>query len=76
MQHELAIDFGVDAENRGWGAEESGYRCGLPFRGNGRPIRASDPEAKLAASRAAGLRIEVNWPPDVSWRKRIEVTRR
>ena len=75
MQHELAVDFGAGVENRGWGAGDPAFRCGLPFRGNGRPIRNDGPWAKLPASMAAGSLVEVSWGADASWRKKIQVSK-
>ena len=76
MQHELAIDYRNDAGSREWGPEESGLRSGLPFRGNGRPVRVDGTSSKTPTGLAAGLRIEVVWASDVAWRKPIEVSRR
>lgn len=76
MQDELAVDFGVELKNRDWGAGDPAFRCGLPLRGNGRPIRDESPWVELLASVAAGSRIGVSWLPEVSWRKRIRVSKR
>jgi hypothetical protein len=75
MHREVAFDFGVDTENMGWGVGEPAFRCGLPFGGNGRPIRDGGPRSKLPTNVAAGSQIEVSWPPDVAWRKRIRVSK-
>jgi hypothetical protein len=81
MYHELTVDFGVGLENRGMenrglGAGESAFRCGLPFRGTGRLIRGAGSSLPAPAGMAGGELIKVDWSPDVSWRKRIRCAKR
>ena len=76
MQHDLAVDFGEGVENRGIGTGELAFRCGLPFRGNGRPIRNEGPPVRVPASLMTGALIEVAWSRPVSWRKRIRFSKR
>jgi hypothetical protein len=76
MHHELAVDFDVGLENRGLGAGDPAFRCGLPFEGNGRPIRDAGSSARVPATMMAGVLIEVAWSRPVSWRKRIRFHKR
>jgi hypothetical protein len=76
MHYGLASDFGAARESRGLGAGDLAFRCGLPDRGYGRPIRNADPGAKLPAHMATGTPVQVRWLPQVSWRKRIRYSKR
>ena len=76
MHYGLAVDFGVGPEKRGWGLGDAAYRCGLPFRGNGRPIRDADLSALVPAEMLKGAVVEVAWSPPVSWRKKIRGAKR
>ena len=71
MHYRLAVDFGVGFESQGVRAGVPAFRCGLPFRGDGGPIRDAGSGAEFSPRMAAGTAIEVSWLPDVSWRKRI-----
>ena len=76
MHSGLGVDFDVRLESRGSGTWDPAFRCGLSFRGDGRPIRDAGPCALPLAWMVAGSPVEVNWAPDVSWRKRIRVSNR
>jgi hypothetical protein len=67
-----AVDTSVGQENMGWGRVDLASRCGIPFRGNGKPVLGVGSLPLLSASRlAAGILVKVTWSRDVSWRKRI-----
>ena len=76
MHNGLAIDLEVGLVSRGLGAERPAFRCGLPFRGDRRPIRDAGSGANLPVEMVTGALIEVRWLPDVSWRKRIRFSNR
>jgi hypothetical protein len=71
MHYRPAVDFGVGLESRGTWAGGPAFRCGLSFRGDGRPTRDAGSGAEFPARTVADAMISVNWLPDVSWRKRI-----
>jgi len=71
MHYGIAGDFEVGLESQGLGTGGQAIRCGLPFRGDGRPIRDADPGTVFPAKLLAGALIRVRWLPEVSWRKRI-----
>jgi hypothetical protein len=76
MHYKLAVGFGVGLESGDMWAWSPAFRCGLPFRGDGRPIRDAGSGVEFPPKMAAGARIEVSWLPDVSWRKRIRSSNR
>ena len=76
MHDGRTVDFGVGLESRGKWAGGPAFRCGLPFRGDGRPTRNAGTDSKFPATLLAGALIEVRWLPDVSWRKRIRFSNR
>ena len=71
MHYRPAVDFEVGLVSRGMWAGSPAFRCGLPFRGDGRPTRDAGTGAGFPAKMVVGARIEVRWLPEVSWRKRI-----
>jgi hypothetical protein len=71
MRYGLTTNFGVGLARRGLETGSPAFRYGLPFRGDGSASRDAGPGAELPAQMVAGALIEVNWRPDVSWRKRI-----
>jgi hypothetical protein len=62
-------------ESQGLGIGGPAVRCGLPFRGNGRPIRDAGFSKELSAKMVGGALIEVRWLPDVLWRSRIRLSK-
>ena len=81
MHYGLAVEFEVGLESGGLesgglGAGDPAFRCGLPFRGFGRLVRDAGPCAIFPARMAVGSLIKVTWAPDVSWRKRIRLSKR
>ena len=71
MNHEEAVNFGVGMENRGLGAGDPAFRCGLSFGGNERPIRDAGFPVPVPVRMMGGTSIEVVWSRPVSWRKGI-----
>ena len=71
MHDGQAFDFGVGFRSQGDWAGGPVFRCGLPFRGDGRPTRDAGFGAQSRVQIMGGIRIEVRWLPEVSWQKRI-----
>jgi hypothetical protein len=69
----LGVDFEVVLRADAGGPA---FRCGLPSEGKGVPIRDAGLCADSPALFVAGTQIQVDWPPDVSWRKRIRFSNR
>ena len=65
------IEFGLGQEERGLWAIGAVFRSGLPFRGNGGPIRDPGVLGAAMARLAVGKVIAVDWLPDVSWKPAI-----
>ncbi len=58
---------GVGADNREFGTRDAVSRCGLPFEGEGRPIRDIGARRRVAFGRSLGARVKVTWAPRVEW---------
>ena len=69
------IDSGLGQESGGLGTSGAVIRNGLPFRGNGRPIRDLGLADALLARMRVGRAIAVDWLPDVSWEVTIRRSR-
>jgi hypothetical protein len=70
-----AVDFSVGQENRGWGPVDPASRCGFPLGGKRQPNRCAGSSPQLPVRLAAGILIEATWSQDVSWRKRIRISK-
>ena len=75
MQNKLALAEEVGAEIRGLRDGDPAFRCSIPFRGDGMPIRDAGLCVEFPNLLRQGSPIEVRWGADVSWRKRIQVLR-